>query len=200
MIAQQLALEYPQIISNLLIVSSSPAGGKNVPFMKPITAKWFKSTAKLGQVTDKIQLKKLAVDSMLFSLGPLYDKMNRNNMNKVNDYIEMSMGLRKPMQTTMSQLKAISKWNGIPKLKLLNEYSNMFGFDIILIHGDEDNVCDIRNSIFLNQRLTNSKVFTLKGIGHLVYFDDNSRHKLTKIIANLKQCSEKKSLNLRSNL
>ena len=121
---------------------------------------------------------------MLFSLGPLYNK-NAKNIKKIEHYIEKSNKLNKPTQTAMAQLKAISKWNGIPQLKILNEYSNNFKFPVILIHGDQDNVCDIRNTIYLNERLTNSKVYVLKDIGHMIAFAENGCNEVIRILSRL---------------
>lgn len=183
LVAQEISLQFPQIISNLILLSASPAGGKNVPFIKQITKQWFKNSAKIAQIKDKVKLKKASIESLLFSLGPVFDKNNKMSMDKINQYIELSMTFNKPIETSMGQLKAISKWNGIPKLKTLDKYSNVFCFDIILITGDQDNVCDIRNTIFLNERLTNSKVFILHDVGHMIALDDKGRNRLLDILA-----------------
>eukprot|EP01084_Bolivina_argentea_P037249 68869_1 len=124
MIAQQLAIEYPQYVSNLILCSTTPAGGRHIPFIKSITKQWFKSQSKISQITNKIELKKFLIESALFSLGPLYDKTNKINMERVSDYVSMTMELNKPLQTSMTQLKAMAKWNGIKQLKILNKYSN----------------------------------------------------------------------------
>ena len=184
MVAQQFALQYPQFLSNLILLATSAAGGRNVPFMKQITKQWFKSSAKLAQITDRKELKRLSIESLLFTLGPLYDRTDKHNMDRIEDYMDMSLQLRKPIETSMTQLKAISKWNGIDKLEQLDKYSNRFGFNIVLIHGDQDNVCDLRNTIFMNQRLTNSKIHILKGVGHTITFDINGRDKLIDILEN----------------
>lgn len=186
MIAQQFALDYPQMVSNLILCSTSPAGGRNVPFIKQITKNWFKAQSKMGMVSDPQRLRKLATESMLFSLGPLYVQSERN-MRKIDEYLNLSMSLNKPMETSMAQLTAISNWNGIPRLKELNQFANQCGFKIVVIHGDQDNVCDVRNAQYLHDRLPVSQLYVMAGVGHLITFDDAAKKKVIQILDDLRR-------------
>ena len=42
-------------------MSSSPAGGRNVPFIKDITKKWFKESAKIKMISDENELRKAQI-------------------------------------------------------------------------------------------------------------------------------------------
>ena len=86
----------------------------------------------------------------------------------MNDFI---LKTKRPFKTIMGH-NANQKYhdeNDGVDLNKLNESIELFGINVIIIHGDDDNVLPVGNAYCLNENLFKSKLCILKGEGHWIH-------------------------------
>eukprot|EP01084_Bolivina_argentea_P123731 219252_1 len=166
MITQKYALTYPQSIAHLILCSTTPESGKDMPFYDTeLSKQYLANNLALRKCKTLDEFRKQVRINLEWNLSPDYKLTDKRLM----EYITNGMKTpRNNVQVVKAQWRALKVYNGIQDLKRLHKYSNVFGLRILIIHGDCDKTIDYRNSVFMHERLPTSKLCIAKREGHLI--------------------------------
>lgn len=150
MIAQELAIESPEYVERLVLMSTTPGGANSYP-MPTVTTELL---ADVEDLAPEVALRKL-VENALTPDAP----------EEVVDRI-MHHRLDKPQspQGWQAQAAAGIEYDGSGRASEITAPT-------LIVHGESDNVVDSRNAGVLHDMIPNSKVELVPG-GHLFFWED----------------------------
>ncbi len=119
-----------------------------------------------NKIKNENDLKKYLRKQYIIDSG---GNINNLDLSKLEKCIEYAIKIKSPFKTMMAQLNAIQKWNGIENLKVINNLSQKFGFNIDIIHGEKDLMINAKNGEFMSENVVKSKYYLLPNEGHLIY-------------------------------
>ena len=147
MIAQYLAIDFPDLIDKLVIAVSAP---KINPISRESVKKWM-GFAEQGDH------KSLMIDTAERSYSEAYLKKFR----KIYPFIG-AIGKPKDYRRFMTNAKAILEFDASESVKGIN-------CPTLIIGGEDDRIVGIEASYELHDRITGSQIYVYKGLGHAAY-------------------------------
>ncbi len=147
MIAQELALDAPERVEKLVLVSTTP-GGRHAAPMPEVTVRLFAEAAALA---PDVALRRFTENA----LGP----------GMPNGLVERILAHRirtaQPYAAWTAQAAAgiaFDAWERLPGLQA----------PTLILHGTADNVVDVRNAELIAERVPDARVELVPGCGHLL--------------------------------
>ena len=167
MIAQELALQYPDRVRSLILACTSP-GGENAVQADPEVQSLF---ASLRSMSPEVGTE--AAVPILHAAGTARAR------------IDEDLALRRKWYPSakgyLGQLQAIRSWEAFSRLHQIR-------VPTLVIHGDCDRLIPTRNGEILAQRIPGARLVLLPQAGH-VFFTDQPQRSQTEIIGFLSQHS-----------
>ncbi|MFH1653768.1 MAG: alpha/beta hydrolase [Pseudomonadota bacterium] len=160
MIAMDLALNHPDLIDKLFLISTAPS--LNRPYA----------------VSEKILTLFHRIDVSPELLAEVYETVFGTNFKKkisIDDYIKARMKDTNPQPTQayLNQLRATELFD------IYDSVAKIFQPACIVV-GDQDKIIPPQNSKWLSEKIPNSKLLVLKGIGHMLPIE--ATDELSKIV------------------
>ena len=186
MIAQHLALTYPQLLRTLVLFGTSMGGELQQQLTTPEFYEWAtKSTVGVSAAMAKggrEALVRQLTENLRFQFGANLDG-ERDADALLRRLVAISLESKRPFKTIMAQQNAIQKFNVERKgvdLALLRRTMREYGFRVAVVHGEADRVLPVGNAYCFKEQLPESELFVLKGEGHYMHATQ----------AGLRQCVE----------
>lgn len=169
MIAQQLALLYPELVEKLILCSTTSGGQNSIPI--PVdTLRILASSARLPREEGLRR-------NMATAFSPEYV---RNNPKVFDTVISHLLSNPQPLYANQRQFHALVEFDDE---KRLNEISS----PTLICAGDKDGVIPTENSRLLHERIDGSELIIFKGSGHLVIIEraEELNTKITEFLLGL---------------
>ena len=148
MVAQQLALAYPERVEKLVLLCTTPGGADAYP-MPEVTVRLFSEAASLPPE----QALRGFVENSLSVRGELVDVL-----------YERRLANPPHPQGWQAQAAAGMGWDSDGRL-------GEIAAPTLILHGTGDNVIDYRNSELLAQRIPGARLRLFDGAGHLLFWE-----------------------------
>ena len=150
MIAQQLALDHPQLIRRLILLGTGPRGGEGMTFT---------------ELSPEEQ-----ADPVAFLLGAFFspseasqsagrDYLRRLEMRKADRDLPVSR------DSAVAQLAAVREWGAIPSSGRYSTLENIT-HPTLIVHGNKDIVVAPINALILAERLPNAQLIVYSDSSH----------------------------------
>jgi 3-oxoadipate enol-lactonase len=150
LIAQQIAISYPDKLRSLIIVSSHFGGSNYVPMDD-------KTMALLIAVpTETISLEQAREMRYRATFSPWFLKENRDVIAQIDGWASR---LPTPLFAQVNQAAATNAFNSESEL-------NQISAPTLILHGDSDLAVPTKNGELLAERIPNSKLVILEGASH----------------------------------
>ncbi len=153
-IAQELALKYPQIINKLVLGCTSFGGPNSIP-MPPET---IKASTPIKGISPEEQLRL----AMAPAFGPGYMDANTEEIEQI---IKMRMEKLTPSYAWLHQFSAAAAFNAEERISSIKSPT-------LILSGDQDNVLPVENSYFIHKKILNSRLEIFPGAGHLFFIEE----------------------------
>jgi len=151
MVAQELALGWPERVDRLVLACTTPGGAQAFPFPE--------GTVKLlarAQAMEPFAALRAFVENALApaSSNGLVDEIYALRLANPPDPIGWA-----------AQAAAAGSFDGFDRL-------GEIAAPTLVLHGTEDQVVDVRNAQLLGERIPNARVELLEGTGHLFFWEN----------------------------
>ena len=153
MIAQQLALSYPELVEKLILCSTTFGGHNSIPIPEG-TLRTLASSARLPREEGLRR-------NMATAFSPEYI---RDNPQVFEDVISHLLSNPQPLYANQLQFRALKDFD---VEKRLHEISS----PVLILGGDRDEVIPTDNSHLLHERIEGSELNVFKGSGHMVIIE-----------------------------
>jgi pimeloyl-ACP methyl ester carboxylesterase len=154
MIAQQLALEQPDLVRRLILVGTGPRGGEGMTFT---------------ELSSEEQ-----ADPIAFLLGAFFSP-SEASQEAGREYIKR-LGSRKSdrdlpvsRNSAVAQLAAIREWGTIPSTGRYDTLKNIT-HPALIVHGNKDIVVAPINALILAEHLPNAQLIVYSDSGHGAHY------------------------------
>jgi len=161
MIAQELALAFPQRIDRLVLACTTPGGPSAYPLPQVSVEKF----ALFPTLPIEEGLRMMIENS-------LSDESVRERPDLVEEIYAYRLGHRPTLEGW--QFQAVAAF-GFEALDRLGEITA----PTLLLHGTADDVVDVRNADLLLERLQNARLERFEGAGHLLMWEQPERFAVT---------------------
>lgn len=150
MIAQELAIQSPERVERLVLMSTTPGG----PYSHPMPSVTTELLAEVGELAPEVALRKLVENA----LSPDVPKETIERI--------MYHRLDKPQRPEGWQAQAAAGvgYDGSGRAREITAPT-------LIVHGESDNVVDSRNAVVLRDLIPDSRVELVAG-GHLFFWED----------------------------
>lgn len=148
MIAQQIAIAYPERVEKLVLVCTTPGGPSAYP-MPEQTVRLFAEAATLPL---DMAMRRF-VENSVVARGELVETLVRRRLEHPLD-----------LDGWRAQAAAGMGWDADGRLGEIRAPT-------LVLHGTEDNVVDHRNAELLGERIPNARVQYFPGTGHLFFWE-----------------------------
>jgi pimeloyl-ACP methyl ester carboxylesterase len=157
MIAQRLALKYPEVVRSLILGCTTSGGEKHVQPSAEV------SMLMLSRASSTATPEELA----LATVPILYSQsFIENHRNMIEEDIQRRIEIPVLPYAYMLQLQAClahDTYNEIDQIKA----------PVLVIHGDEDRLVPYENGVTLAEKIQNAEFLTIKGAGHIYITEAN---------------------------
>ncbi len=155
LIAQQIAISYPEKLRSLIIVSSHFGGPNHIPIDD-------KTLALLGAIpTETISREQSMEMRYRATFSPQFLQENRSLIELTQEWANKHPA---PLFAQVHQASATSAFNAESELKKISAPT-------LILHGDSDLAVPTRNGELLDQRISNSKLKIIKDASHFVIIE-----------------------------
>lgn len=148
-IAQEIALNYPEKVKNLILCSAGCGGPKSIPASEEVRKLLTNNRAGLS---DEKLLKKII--TVYFT-----ESFIQNKPDEVDEYIRRSLLAPIPPHSYRRQLMAAFSFNSYERLKNIT-------VPTLVLSGKEDILVPHENSILLAEHIPGAKITLLDNLGH----------------------------------
>ncbi len=150
LIAQQIAISYPEKIRSLILVSTHFGGPNSIPMDD-------KTMALLIALPTETISKEQARDMRYrATFSPQFLQENRSVMEQIDEWAERHPA---PLYAQVHQSSAVGGFNAESEVKQISAPT-------LIIHGDSDRAVPTRNSELLADSISNSKLVLIEGGSH----------------------------------
>ena len=150
-IAQQLALDHPELINKLILAGTGPKGGEGIAdIVKPLTA-----SSSMNAVDQKLYL--------FYNQTPLSTELGREAIERINSRT-VNRDPDAQLPSIQAQLGSIIAW-GQPDASFLKKLKGI-SQPVLIVNGNNDIVVPTINSYVLFQNLPNAKLNLYPDAGH----------------------------------
>ncbi len=150
LIAQQIAISYPEKVRSLIIVSSHFGGPNYIPMDD-------RTMALLIAIPTETITKEQAMEMRLrATFSPEFLKENRLVVDQINEWASQ---LPTPLYAQVHQTSAVSEFNSESELRKISAPT-------LILHGDSDYAVPTKNGELLAARIPTSKLTLIKGGSH----------------------------------
>ena len=150
LIAQQVAISYPERIRSLILVSTHFGGPNNIPMDDENLA------LLLALPTETISKEQAREMRYRATFSEQFIRENRGILQMIDDWAEK---LPTPLFAQIHQSAAVGAFNAEEEVKTISAPT-------LIIHGDNDKAVPTKNSELLNNNIPNSRVSLIKGGSH----------------------------------
>lgn len=157
MIAQELALLFPQKVRRL-ILGCTAFGGSNSVAMPA-------DTFSALTCTEGLSAREMLRQAMATAFRPGYMEANPQEIHQI---LEWRLEKPTPRYSWLHQFNAVAGFNSEDRLKELT-------LPVLIVSGDADRVLPVENSYLLKQRIMNSRLHIFPGAGHLFFIEEPER-------------------------
>jgi pimeloyl-ACP methyl ester carboxylesterase len=154
MIAQEVAIEYPQLVQALVLVATTPGWPNGYP-MPAHTVALLASSARLP---EEVAVRRNVENA----LSP---RTVRERPAVVQELIEHRAEHRTDPLVWMAQMTAGARYSG-------NRRQSRITARTLVVHGSDDAVVDPRNAELLATRIPDARLVVMNGVGHLLFWED----------------------------
>jgi 3-oxoadipate enol-lactonase len=155
MIAQELALRWPERVGHLVLLGTRPPSPEDTPPPARVTATLLSSPPK------GVPLRRFLRDGWATVTGPGFMQEHREMI----DEMAASIARRPtPRFAVLDQARAIAAWSGAHRLRRM-------AVPTTIVHGSEDPLIPVRNGMRLAQLVPGARYVELPGVGHLVPYE-----------------------------
>ena len=147
MIAQYLAIEYPDLVDRLVLAVTAPCAN---PIIKASVEKWI-SLAEQGNHRE------LMIDTAEKSYSEAYLKRYRKLYPAIG-----AVGRPKSYDRFLVNAKAILYFDALEEI-------NRIACPTLIIGGDDDRIVGIQAAYELHERIRDSRLYVYPGLGHAAY-------------------------------
>jgi pimeloyl-ACP methyl ester carboxylesterase len=153
MIAQQLALSYPELIEKMILCSTTFGGQNSLPIPEG-TLRTLASSARLPREEGLRR-------NMATAFSPEYVRDNPQVFDAVISHLLCN---GQPLYANQRQFNALVDFDVEKRLREIS-------CPTLICAGDKDEVIPAENSRFLHERIEGSELIVFKGSGHLVIIE-----------------------------
>ena len=153
MIAQQIALSYPELVEKLILCSTT-FGGPNSIHIPKHTLRILASSARLPREEGLRR-------NMATAFSPRYI---RDNPQVFEDVISHLLSNPQPLYANQLQFRALKDFDVEKRLQEITSPT-------LILAGDKDEVIPAENSPLLHERIKESEIMMFKGSGHMVIIE-----------------------------
>lgn len=166
-IAQELAINYPEMVRSLILGCTS-AGGERVVLMSPERLKKF--TANEGLLPEQILRKDMDI---YFS-----DKFIQGSPQKIQEFVEISLRYYQPPDAFMRQFAACLKHDTVNRLHRIT-------MPTLILAGEDDPLVPPENSRILKESIPHAELNFFRGKRHCFFIEEAEQFN-RKVISFLK--------------
>lgn len=170
-IAQELAINYPEMVRSLILGCTS-AGGERVVLMSPERLKKF--TANEGLLPEQILRKDMDI---YFS-----DEYIKNHLEKIEEFIEISLRYYQPPDAFGRQFAACLKHDTVKRLSRI-------AVPTLIMSGDDDPLVPPENSRILKELIPHAELYFYPGCRHCFFIEKGEEFN-QKVITFLKSLKD----------
>ncbi len=156
-IAQELAIQYPEMVRSLILGCTSPGGEKAV-LMSPERLKKF--TANEGLTPEEILKKDMDI---LFS-----DRFIQENPETIREFTEISMRYYQPVDAFQRQFDACLRHDAAARLGSIKAPT-------LIMAGDDDPLVPSENSRILKKLMPGAELYFLPGLRHCFFIEGSEK-------------------------
>jgi 3-oxoadipate enol-lactonase len=154
MVAQELAVRWPDLPGHLVLLSTSPPSPDYTP-PRPAVAASLLATAATADLATRVRTTWLPLAGPEFrAAGPA----------AVEGLVQVVTERPTPYFVLLDQARAIAAWYGVERLRRITAPTTV-------IHGAVDPLIPVRNGIQLSQLITGARYVELPGVGHLLPYE-----------------------------
>jgi pimeloyl-ACP methyl ester carboxylesterase len=154
MVAQELAISYPQRVNRLVLVATTPGW----PFGHPMPASFAALMMSTGRLDREDALRRHVENAL--SAKTVVERP------ELVDQVIKHQNAHPTEPKAWSALAAAGAGYSGQRRQVRIEARTL------VLHGEDDTVVDPRNSKVLAERIPNSTLVTLPGLGHLLFWED----------------------------
>ena len=155
MIAQELAMRWPDEIGRLVLLGTRPPSPEDSPPPPQVTASLL-STPPRG-----VDLRRFLRDGWATVAAPGFAAAHPDRI----DEMAASIARRPtPRFAVLDQARAIAAWSGAGRLRAVT-------VPTVVVHGTEDPLIPVRNGMRIAQLVPGARYVELPGVGHLVPYE-----------------------------
>ncbi len=147
MVAQYVAINYPEMVEKLVIVVSAPRVNDKI---RECVERWI-------DYAEQDDHKNLTIDTIEKSYSP----MVLEKLRKTYPFIGL-LGKPKSYERYLINAKAVRSFDAFQELKKIN-------CPTLIIGGEEDQIVGIEGSYELHEQISGSELYVYKELGHAVY-------------------------------
>lgn len=154
MIAQELALQFPQKVRRLLL-GCTTFGGPNSVIMPADAFTALTNAEGLSQL-------EMLRQAMATAFRPGYMEANPREIEQILDW---RLEKPTPRYAWLHQFNAVAGFNSEERLRELT-------IPVLIVSGDADRVLPVENSCLLHRRIKSSRLHILPGAGHVFFIEE----------------------------
>ena len=168
MIAQKLAIRYPDVVDKLVLCSTSAKPGDNiVQIFKEGLKGLIEDDGEYENIFDAKPRLKIIRKILGFFLTQVFsEEFIQENKKIINDLIEEYVSNPRYYETFVKQIRAVHKHNTLKDLSKIKS-------ETLVLTGSDDSLLPDTSSDFLNEKIANSKLVKMKGANHGVHYEQS---------------------------
>jgi pimeloyl-ACP methyl ester carboxylesterase len=155
MIAQQLALRWPDRVGRLVLLGTRPPSPEHTAPPAAVTA------ALLSMPPPGMALRRFLIERWAMMAAPGFAEAHPERMGGLADAVARRPT---PRFAVLDQARAIAAWSRAGRLRRLDVPTTV-------VHGTEDPLIPVRNGMRLVQLIPAARYVELPGVGHLVPYE-----------------------------
>lgn len=154
LIAQQLAILFPQYINKLVLCCTSHGGPNSIPMPKEIIE-------LLNNIDDKMSPEERLEQAMSPAFSPGYME---DNPTEIQQIITWRLEKPTPRNAWLHQFMAATTFN-------VEDSVGSIDVPVLILSGDQDRVLPVENAYMIQEKIPHSRLKIFPGAGHMFFWE-----------------------------